>query len=75
MAPELASERVQQRLQEHGATRRAHADAALAGQAPGGESASALFQPLTLKGLLLEVDTTAGYRPGLDEIAAFARGH
>ena len=50
-------------------------NAALARQAPGGESASALFQPLTLKGPLLEVDTTAGYRPGLDEIAAFARGH
>ena len=55
------------------ATRRAHAD-----PAPDGADAYvrqlAAFRRLRLDVPSLEVDTTSGYRPGPDEIAAFAAG-
>ncbi|MDI5941679.1 hypothetical protein QLR68_26835, partial [Micromonospora sp. DH15] len=66
---QAAFDRVRRR-QDENATRRAHADAYL-----GDRQTHALghrgFQPVRLAVPEIEVDTSDGYRPGLDEIAAF----
>lgn len=58
------------RRQDENAIRRAHADAYL-----GDQQAHAVghhgFQPVQLDVPAIEVDTSDGYRPGLDEITAF----
>jgi predicted kinase len=70
--PEVAVRRILRRRAED-VTRRAHAD-------PGPADAAAYirqlaaFDRLRLDVPSLEVDTTAGYRPGLAEVAAFASG-
>jgi predicted kinase len=70
--PEVAVRRILRRRAED-VTRRAHAD-------PGPADAAAYirqlaaFDRLRLDVPSLEVDTTAGYRPGLAEVAAFADG-
>jgi predicted kinase len=64
--PAIARARVQERMAV--ASRSAHADAALLA------SSSPAFVPITLAVPTLHVDTSAGYRPSLEEIAAFARG-
>jgi predicted kinase len=70
--PDVAVQRVLRRSAID-ATRRAHAD-----PAPDGVAAYirqlAAFRPLRLDVPSLDVDTTSGYRPGLDEIVAFASG-
>lgn len=67
---QTAFDRVQRR-QDENATRRAHADAYL-----GDHQTHAVghdgFQPIRLDVPAIEVDTSDGYRPGLDEIVAFA---
>ncbi|WFE56572.1 AAA family ATPase [Micromonospora sp. WMMD712] len=67
---QTAFDRVQRR-QDENATRRAHADAYL-----GDHQTHAVghdgFQPIRLDVPTIEVDTSDGYRPGLDEIVAFA---
>jgi predicted kinase len=67
--PEVAARRVRRRRAQD-ATRRAHAD-------PGPDAAGyarqlAAFARLRLDVPSVEVDTTAGYRPDLAEVAAFA---
>ena len=65
--PALARERVRERLAADPRSRSAHADAALL-DAPGPP-----FIPVSLAVPTLHVDTTAGYRPSLEAIVAFAR--
>ena len=69
--PDVAARRVLRRRAED-ATRRAHAD-------PGQDAAAyarqlAAFDQVRLDVPALEVDTTAGYRPGLARVVAFAGG-
>lgn len=67
----VAWDRIQQR-QAESPTRRAHADAYLVDQqvhAAGHDG----FDRVRLDVSELEVDTSDGYRPGLDEIVAFAK--
>lgn len=64
-APEpVRLERIARRLEADG-HRRAHADHTL--------TAGGRFTPVAMDVPTLDVDTSDGYRPGLDEIAAFAR--
>ena len=69
--PDIAAHRVLRR-RAHDPTRRAHAD-------PDSDAAAyarqlAAFSRLRLDVPSLEVDTTAGYRPALAEVVAFAAG-
>jgi hypothetical protein len=68
---ETARERIRQRLQDNSSSRSAHADAALLEDS--NERPPTPFLPISLDVPTLHVDTTAGYEPGLAEIAAFAR--
>ncbi len=63
--PDLALRRIRQRAQDN-PLRRAHAD-------PGPERPSVplAFTRISLDAPSIEVDTTDGYRPGLDQIVAF----
>jgi predicted kinase len=69
--PELAARRVFRRRAQD-PTRRAHADPGPDAAAYAGQLAP--FDRLRLDVPSLEVDTTAGYRPSLAEVAAFAAG-
>ncbi|MEO8180885.1 MAG: AAA family ATPase [Deltaproteobacteria bacterium] len=71
--PEIAYARVRQRMEEQHASRAAHADAALLGAPRTDGKHTAPFAPISLDVPVLNVDTSAGYRPGLAEIASFAR--
>ncbi len=62
---EVRRERVARRLEADG-HRRAHADHSLTFQDG--------FQRVEMDVPTLDVDTSDGYRPGMDEIVAFARG-
>lgn len=66
---ELAWDRIQQR-QKKSATRRAHDDAYLIDQ-DGHTAGHDSFDRVRLDAPEFDVDTTEGYRPGLDEIVAF----
>jgi predicted kinase len=68
VAADLASRRVRRRAQEN-PVRRAHADAD-----PNRTDRHLAFVRLALDAPSLEVDTTDGYRPGLDQIVAFING-
>jgi predicted kinase len=70
--PEVAVQRILRRRAEQ-ATRRAHADPGPA-DAAGYARQLAAFDRLRLDVPSLEVDTTAGYRPRLAEVVAFASG-
>ncbi len=70
--PEVAVQRVLRRSAAD-ATRRAHADPAPHGAAAYARQLAA-FSRLRLDVPSLDVDTTAGYQPGLAEVVAFARG-
>jgi predicted kinase len=69
VAADLAARRVHRRAQDN-PLRRAHADAEHRPGHPGHPA----FVRLALDAPSLEVDTTDGYRPGLDEITAFVNG-
>ena len=66
---DLASRRVRQRARDN-PVRRAHADP----DPEGPPAAPRPFNRVSLDAPSLEVDTTDGYRPGLDQIAAFING-
>ena len=70
--PEAAYERVMRR-HARDSTRQAHPDPAAAGRERYLRRFRA-FDQVRLGVPALEVDTTSGYRPGLEEIAAFAAG-
>jgi hypothetical protein len=70
--PEAAYERVMRR-HARDSTRRAHPDPAAGGR-EGYLRRFRAFDRVRLGVPSLEVDTTSGYRPGLEEIAAFAAG-
>ena len=60
---EVAARRVRQRARDN-PLRRAHAD----------HEPRTSFNRISLEAPSLEVDTTDGYRPGLDQIVAFVNG-
>jgi predicted kinase len=70
--PDTAFDRILRRRAEDGA-RRAHADPGPADRAAFREQLRN-FSRLSLAVPSVEVDTTSGYRPGLDEIAALVSG-
>jgi len=70
--PEVAFGRIVRRL-ERNAVRRAHADPDAADRAEYLRQLRA-FDRISLDVPALEVDTSDGYRPSLEEIVAFARG-
>lgn len=81
--PQVARERVQRRLCEDPRLRSEHQDASWLAAQSGEDGAGAVragpglapeFTPLALRVPTLEVDTTDGYAPGLDEVVAFASG-
>ncbi|GAB3156467.1 hypothetical protein GCM10027290_54320 [Micromonospora sonneratiae] len=69
----VAWDRIQQR-QEESPKRRAHADAYLVDQQVHGTGHDS-FDRVRLDVPEIEVDTSDGYRPGLDEIVAFVNAH
>jgi hypothetical protein len=66
LAADLALRRVRQRGRDH-PLRRAHADSAAL-------PSEGTFVRVAIDAPSLEVDTTDGYRPGLDQIVAFVNG-
>ena len=66
----VAWARIQERLTRD-PLRRAHADHGLGADPPAHAAGHAAFDRLSLDAPSLEVDTTDGYRPGLDEVVAF----
>jgi predicted kinase len=70
---DVARRRILSRLAGDGAARSTHADAAWLGGASADGPAASAFCPLALDVPTLRVDTTQGYRPGLEEVLAFAR--
>jgi predicted kinase len=70
--PEAAFDRMTRRRADS-ASRRAHPDPGPAGQA-GYLRLVDGFDRLRIDAPSIEVDTTSGYRPGLDEVIAFAGG-
>ncbi len=60
-----------ERLTRRGTTRRAHADDELLGTIATGQWNPESFEPISIAAPSIDVDTTAGYRPGLDAILAF----
>lgn len=65
VAPAIARARAEERRREQ-STRAAHDDT-------GHFSVERPFEPIRLDAPTIDVDTTSGYRPDLDAIAAFAR--
>jgi predicted kinase len=66
---DLAARRIAQRVRDN-PLRRAHADPG-PDRPPGPQA----FIRISLDAPSIEVDTTDGYRPGLDQIVAFINGH
>ena len=62
------------RIIEHAESRTAHADAALLEALEGGGRYFEEFQRVAIAAPTIDVDTTAGYRPTLEQIVAFVNG-
>ena len=62
------------RVAEHAATRHVHADEALRSELERGDGYFTEFCRVAIEAPTIAVDTTNGYRPGLDEIVAFVQG-
>ncbi|WP_367132923.1 MULTISPECIES: AAA family ATPase [Streptomyces] len=69
----IAHDRIAHRVQ-HSGHRAAHADHDLLEAITAGEYSLDSFVPISLDVPTLEVDTSDGYRPGLENIASFALG-
>ena len=59
------------RVAEHAATRHVHADEALRSELERGHDYFTEFRRVSIEARTIDVDTTDGYRPGINEIAAF----
>lgn len=70
---EIARERIGRRAEADPLRRAAHPDAELLSRIADGQVSLAAFEPLRMDVPTLSVDTSDGYRPGLDEIVRFAR--
>lgn len=71
---DVANGRILRRFDDDPAARAAHADSALLEDRAAGSQTHAGFVHISLTVPSLEVDTTDGYRPALEQIAAFAVG-
>jgi predicted kinase len=72
---DVAHERIVRRFNDDPGARAAHADSALLNDRAAGSQTHESFVHISLDVPTLQVDTSDGYRPGLAEIAAFARAH
>lgn len=70
--PDVAHERILRRFDDDPGARAAHADTALLQDRAAGSQTHDSFVHISLAVPTLHVDTTDGYRPGLEQIAAFA---
>lgn len=70
--PAIARDRIARRA-EHSTHRAAHADQDLLKALAAGEQSLESFVPVRLDLSALTVDTSSGYSPGIDDIAAFIR--
>jgi predicted kinase len=59
------------RITEHAATRRAHADGALLAALQEGDGYFTGFRRVAIDAPTIDVDTTNGYTPTIDEVVAF----
>jgi hypothetical protein len=73
--PGVAHERILRRFDDDPGARAAHADTALLADRAQGSQTHADFVHISLAVPTLRVDTTDGYRPGLDQIVTFAAAH
>jgi len=69
--PALARERIARRLADQKASRASHPDRELLEALDSGKLSLESFEPISLSGPSLLVDTTHGYDPELDRIIAF----
>ncbi|HEY6419384.1 MAG TPA: ATP-binding protein [Candidatus Binataceae bacterium] len=69
--PALARERIARRLANKDASRAAHPDRELLEALDSGKRSLESFEPISLFGPSLRVDTTDGYDPDLDHVIAF----
>ena len=63
--------RAKRRVAEHAATRHVHADAALLSELERGDDYFTEFRRVSIAAPTIDVDTTDGYRPTIDDIVAF----
>lgn len=70
--PDVARDRIVRRFDHNTAARAAHADAALLRNRAAGSQTHDSFVHISLAVPTLQVDTSDGYRPELERIAAFA---
>jgi predicted kinase len=73
--PVVAHERILRRFDDEPGARAAHADTALLHDRAAGSQTHDSFVHISLSVPTLRVDTTDGYRPELEQIAAFAGAH
>ncbi len=69
--PALARERIARRLADQEASRASHPDREFLEALDSGKLSLELFEPISISGPSLRVDTTDGYDPELDRIIAF----
>lgn len=70
--PDVAHGRILRRFDDDPGARAAHADSALLHDRAAGSQTHESFVYISLDVPTLQVDTTDGYRPGLEQIVAFA---
>ena len=70
--PDVAHERILRRFDDDPGVRAAHADTALLQDRAAGSQSHDSFVHISLDVPTMQVDTTDGYRPGLEQIVAFA---